>query len=102
VHNGSGADGVSEASGASGPVGISGAGGVSVVGGAMISIVYGSPEAGLHNNWTAMSADLANDAPNICELALPTTHPPPSPSPFHAQWAKQFDRASPLSVKRGR
>jgi hypothetical protein len=26
-----------------------------------------------------LSADLANDAPNICELALSTTHPPPPP-----------------------
>jgi hypothetical protein len=42
----------------------------------MISIVYGSPVAGWPNNWAATSADLANDAPNICELALPTTHPP--------------------------
>jgi hypothetical protein len=31
------------------------------------------------------SADLANDAPNISELALPTTHP--TTSPFHAQWS---------------
>jgi hypothetical protein len=37
----------------------------------MISIVYGSPAAGSPNNWAATSADLANDAPNICELALP-------------------------------
>jgi hypothetical protein len=43
----------------------------------MISIVYGSPVAGWPNNWAASSADLANDAPNICEMALPTTHSPP-------------------------
>jgi hypothetical protein len=52
---------------------------------AMISIVYGSPLAVWPNNWAATSADLANDAPNICELALSTTHPPP----FSHQWAGQ-------------
>jgi hypothetical protein len=43
----------------------------------MISIVYGSPVAGSPNNWAAIvaSADLADDAPNICKLALPTSHP---------------------------
>jgi hypothetical protein len=34
------------------------------------------------------SAQLADDAPNICKLALPTTHPPSSS--FHAQWARPF------------
>jgi hypothetical protein len=45
----------------------------------MTSIVYAiyyMVHLGLPNNWAATSADLANDAPNICELALPTTHPP--------------------------
>jgi hypothetical protein len=45
----------------------------------MISIVYGSLVAGLPNNQDALvaSAVMADISPNICELALPTTHPPP-------------------------
>jgi hypothetical protein len=38
----------------------------------MISIVYGSPAAGSPNNWAATSADLANDVPNIGEVASET------------------------------
>jgi hypothetical protein len=39
----------------------------------MISILYGSPAAGSPNNWPGIIGRLGNDAPNICELALPTT-----------------------------
>jgi hypothetical protein len=67
----------------------------------MISIVYGSAEAGLPNNWAPTSADLANDAPNICDwlFQLPTL---PLPLFTLNAWAKQFDRVRPLGVKRGR
>jgi hypothetical protein len=63
----------------------------------MISIVYGSPVAGWPNNWAATSADLANDAPNICELALPTIHPPPST--FHINGLGRSNCFAPIVMQ---
>jgi hypothetical protein len=48
----------------------------------MISIVYGSPVAGSPNNWAAISADLADDAPvNTQYLRTGSSNYPPPP-PF--------------------
>jgi hypothetical protein len=56
----------------------------------MIRIVYGSPAVGSPNNWALSSADLADDAPvNAQYLRTGSNNYPPSPSPFHAQWARQ-------------
>jgi hypothetical protein len=50
----------------------------------MISIVYGSPAAGLPNNWALSSADLADDAAVNAQYLRTgsNNYPPPSPFPF--------------------